>query len=213
MAILSKRQWKSLEHGRAILFLIAGMLFIPKVVIEAANVIVGAESLMTLARVFLGAGWTAAFIGLLGFYPSLVDRGGWLVHISTVSAVVGAITFSVMAAASLGYYTGILSGAIFDVLIYFIPGVFIGIVLGFGLFGIISLQTIIYSKSIGFLFLVLPVVFLFNLASPFIGFTTPTKSLVVIFTLTLAMLFIGYLLRNGHALTDSYDSKASGSMG
>jgi hypothetical protein len=198
MGVISKSLWKSLEQGRAILFLSAGMLFIPKVVIEAANVIVGAESLLTLARVFLGAGWTTAFIGLLGFYPSLADRGSWLVRTGTLSAVVGAITFFVMAAASLGYYTGILSGAISDVLIYFIPGVFIGIVLGFGLFGIANLQTKIYSWSISLLFLVLALIFLFNLASPFIGFATLTKSLVVIFLLTLTMLFIGYLLRSGH---------------
>lgn len=207
MAIISKQLWNSLAQWRAIAFLVGGLMFIPKMIIEAADIVRGVERFWTLARVFLGAGWTAAFLGLLGFYPSLDDKRPWLARVGAFFAVIGGITMTVMAIASLGYFTGILNGEITDVLMYFIPGVFGGIVLGFGTFGIASLKTNIYSQGIGLLFLLLPLTFLFNLSSPFIGFATLTKSLIIILILTLAMLTIGYLLRSGRALINEVEDR------
>lgn len=207
MAIISKRLWNSLAQWRAIAFLVGGLMFIPKVIIEAADIVRGVERFGTLARVFLGAGWTAAFLGLLGFYPSLDDKSPWLARTGALFALIGGITFTVMAAVSLGYFTNLINGEVSEVLIYFIPGVFGGIVLGFGSFGIASLKTNIYSKGIGLLFLLLPITFLFNLSSPFIGFATLTKSLIIILILTLAMLIVSYLLRPGRALINKVELK------
>lgn len=207
MASISKRLWNSLAQWRAIAFLVGGLMFIPKVIIEAADIVRGVERFGTLARVFLGAGWTAAFLGLLGFYPSLDEKSPWLTRVGAFFAVIGGITMTVMAITSLGYFTGILNGEITDVLMYFIPGVFGGIVLGFGTFGIASLKTNIYSRSIGLLFLLLPLTFLFNLSSPFIGYATLTKSLIIILILTLVMLIVSYLLRSGRALINKVEDK------
>lgn len=201
MAIINKRLWGSLEQLRASAFLFSGVIFIPKMIIAASHIFVDAELFVALERVFLGAGWTAAFLGLLGFYPSLTNRSRWLARIGALFSVIGGITMTVMAAVSLGYFTNLLNGEVSDVLMYFIPGIFGGIVLGFGTFGIASLKTNIYSRGIGFLFLLLPLTFLFNLASGFSGFRSFTgidaeiRSLGVISILALTMLAIGYWVR------------------
>lgn len=201
MAIIKQTTWESLEQLRARAFFFSGVIFFPKMIIAASQIFVGPDFYVALERVFLSVGWTAAFIGLIGFYPSLENKSRWLVRIGALFALIGGITFAVMAAISLGYFTNLINGEVSEVLIYFIPGVFGGIVLGFGSIGIASLMTNIYSRSIGFLFLLLPLTFLFNLASAFPEFRSFTgidpdvRSVVVICILMLTMLAIGYLIR------------------
>jgi len=195
MAILSSRQWERLGQLSAPAFLVAGVLFVADAAIVGWNVTAGTERFMTLGQAFIGAAWTAAFIGVLGCYPRLADRSQWLPRIGAVFAVVGGITMAVMALASLGFFTGVLGGELGEVTMYFLPGVFLGIVLGFGSFGVATLRTSAYSRSIGLLFLLLVLTFLFNLSSGIAGFGTLTTVLGVVVVLTLTMLAIGYLLR------------------
>ncbi len=201
MPIISKRLGVSLEQLRARAFLFSGVIFIPKVIIVASHIFMDAELFAALERVFISVAWTAAFIGLIGFYPSLEDKSRWLARIGALFAFIGGVTMTVMALTSIGYFTSLIKGGVSDVLIYFIPGVFGGIVLGFGSFGIATLKTNIYSRSIGFLFLLLPLTFLFNLASGFSEFRSFTgidpdiRSLGVNSILMLTMLAIGYLVR------------------
>lgn len=160
------------------------------------------------AQALVGASWTAAFIGLLGFYPSLSDRSRWLARIGAVFAVVGAITMAAMAVTSLGYSTGVLSRELGDVVMYFLPLVFLGIVLGFGLFAVASLRTDVYPRSVGLLFLLLPLTFLFNIGTGIAGFNPLPKILGVVALLSLTMLAIGYLLRTGDAMADREEVEA-----
>lgn len=204
MAIIKQTTLESLEQLRARAFFFCGVIFIPKMIIAASQIFVGPDFYVALERVFLSIGWTAAFIGLIGFYPSLEDKSRWLVRIGALFALIGGITFTVMAVVSFGYFTNLINGEVSEVLIYFIPGVFGGIVLGFGSFGIASLKTNIYSRGIGLLFLLLPLTFLFNLFfslfsefRSFTGIDPDIRSLGVISILMLTMLAIGYFVRTG----------------
>lgn len=191
-------------------FLVAGVIFLADAALLAANVVAGTERyIMTLGQAFVGAGWTAAFIGLLGSYPSLADRSRWLARTGAVFAVIGGITMAVMSAASLGYFTGILSGEPSAVAMFFLPGVFVGIILGFGSLAAATLRTETYSRSLGLLFLVLPVTFLFNLGTGIAGFNPLTKVLGVVCVLALTMLAIGHLFRTGSAWAEREDVGAS----
>lgn len=206
----SKGRLESLERWRATAFLVGGVIFVADAALLASNVAAGTERFMTLGQAFVGAGWTAAFLGLLGLYPDLADRSRWPARIGAAFAVVGAVTMAAMAVTSLGYFTGVLGGALDDVVMYFLPGVFAGIVLGFGSFGVASLRTDVYSRSVGLLFLVLVLTFLFNLGSGIAGFGTLTTVLGVVCVLALSMLAIGYLFRTGGALARREAETSSG---
>lgn len=206
MVPVSTERWESLERWRSTAFLIAGVVFVADAAIVASNVAAGTERFMTLGQAFIGAAWSAAFLGLLGFYPGLADRSRWLPRVGAVFAVVGGVTMAVMAVASLGYFTGVLSGELSAVTMYVLPGVFAGIVLGFGSFGVASLRTDLYASPVGLLFLLLVVTFLFNITSGIVGFGTLTTVLGVVCVLAATMLAIGYLLRTGSALTEGVEA-------
>lgn len=103
-------------------FLIGGGFFVVDTALVAGHMASGTEP-AAFSQALVGASWTAAFIGLLGFYPSLNDRGGWLPRVGAVFAVVGAVTMAAMATAMLGHATGVLSGDPGDVAMCFLPGV------------------------------------------------------------------------------------------
>lgn len=202
MAFLNTRQWNSLETWRATAFLFGGLIFAGDAALVAYNIAAGTEQFMELGQAFVGAGWTAAFIGLIGFYPDLAERTRWPARIGAVFAVIGGIAMAVMALTSLSYFTGLVSGGFEDVGMFFLPPVFVGIVLGFGSFGVAVLLTEVYTRSVGGLFLLLPLTFLFNLATGMSGIGSLTTVLIVVCVLMFTLLAVSYLLRTGSALVD-----------
>lgn len=201
MPLVRATLWESLEERSGMAFLIGGAIFVADTALVTTHLVGGTEP-GAFGQAFVGASWTAAFIGLLGFYSRLSTRCRWLTRAGAVCAVVGAITMATMAGTSLGYFTGFLTGSLSDLVVLFLPGVFIGVVLGFGLFGIASLRTNIYSRSIGLLLLILPLTFLFNLGTGIAEVGGMPKILAVVAVLALTMLTIGYLLQSGNALVD-----------
>lgn len=201
MSIVNTQRLESLERWRAMAFLIGGAIFVVDAGLVAYHMSSGTEP-AAFGQTLVGASWTAAFIGLLGFYPSLRERNRWLARIGGFFAVIGGITMAAMAVTMLGYATDVISGDPGEVALYFLPGVFVGIVLGFGSFGIASLRTDLYSRYLGLLFLLLPVTFLFNLSSGMAGFGTLATILGVVSVLALTMLAIGYLVRSGNAMAE-----------
>lgn len=201
MSVIGTQQWESLEQWRAMAFLVGGAIFAVDTALLVVHMSSGTEP-AAFGQALVGASWTAAFIGLLGFYPSLADRSRWLSRAGAVFAVIGGITMAAMAATMLGHATGVLSGDPGTVAMYFLPGVFLGIVLGFGSFGVASLRSGMYARSVSLLLLLLPVTFLFNIGSAMAGFNPLAKILGVVAVLTLTMLAIGYLLRTGSAVVD-----------
>lgn len=201
MANVNTRRWETLESWRGTAFLIGGTIFVGDVALVASHVTSGTEP-AAFGQALVGAAWTASFIGLLGMYPSLVAWNRWVVRIGVVCAAIGGITMAVMSLTSLGYATGTLGGNLSNVVMFFLPGVFIGIVLGFGSLGIACLRTDMYAPSVGLLFLVLVVTFLFNLGSSIAGFGTLMTVLGVVTVLALTKLTLGYLFRTEGALAD-----------
>jgi len=208
MSLVSTRRWKTLERWRTTAFLIAGGIFVADAALLAMDIASGTEP-GAFGQALVGAGWTAAFVGLLGFRRGLSEGSRRLVRVGTVFAVVGGVTMAAMTATMLGYAAGAVGGEPSGV-VYFLPGVFLGIVLGFGSFGAASLRTDVYSRRVGLLFLLLPVTFLFNLGTGMAGFNPLPKVLGVVCVLALAMLSIGYLLRTGSALADREGLDESG---
>ncbi|MFT4884491.1 MAG: hypothetical protein ACI8U4_002007 [Natronomonas sp.] len=208
MADINNQWWETLEQWRATAFLIGGLIFVVDTALLVVHMYSGTEP-AAFGQALVGTSWTAAFIGLIGFYPSLADRSSRLAKAGLVFAAIGGITMAAMAVTMFGYATDILGGDPSNVALYFLPGVFVGVVFGFGLFGVVSLRTDLYSRNLGLLFLLLPLTFLFNLGTGIAGFNPLAKVLGVVVVLSLTMLAIGYLLRTGSAFASRGDVEAS----
>lgn len=192
--------WETLESWRAMLFIIAGIIFAGDLTILLYNLAVGTESqYLTLGQGLIGTAWTCSFLALLGFYPKLSERSKWLPRIGGVFAGIGLITMVVMAVVSFGLAAGVIPGALEAYTPLFLPGVFLGIVFGFGLYGIATLQTAAYSQRVGALFLVLVATFLTNLGTGIAGYNPLVKIIGVVSMLILANLVLGYTVRTGGA--------------
>jgi hypothetical protein len=120
-----------MERVRAMALLLGGAIFVADAALLAAHLYRGTEP-QALGQAFVGAAWTPAFVGLLGCYPGLADRRRWLARIGAVLAGLGAVTMAAMAVASLGYAAGILAGELGDVVMFFLPPIFLSTVFGFG---------------------------------------------------------------------------------
>lgn len=188
--------WRSLEQRRATAFLIGGGILAIDAGIVAAEIAVGVDGWMTLGQVFVGAGWTAAFLGLLGLYPELADRSRWLARAGAVFAVIGAIVFAVMGVASLAYYAGIPDGEIEALVPLFLLGVILGSILGFVSMGVATLRTDVYSRTLGILLFIPPALVFTNLLTGIAGVDSAATTLAIVIGDALAMLAIGYVLRS-----------------
>ncbi|WP_276258216.1 hypothetical protein [Haloglomus litoreum] len=146
MSTTIKRILTTLEERRALAFTIAGVVFAADLAILLFNLSAGTENqFMDLGQAFIGTAWTAGFLGLLGFYPSLSDRSRWLTRIGAFFSVLGFVAMVVMAVVSFSVFGGLLGGSLEPYVPLFLPGVFLGIVFGFGLFGVAALRSGTYT--------------------------------------------------------------------
>lgn len=192
----SNGAWSSLERWSATAFLIGGSLMVVDAAFVAANIVTGTERFLFLGQAFVGAAWTAALIGLLGLYPGIADRNRWLSRAGVVFAVIGVVTFAAMAVSVLVYYAGIPQGEYDAIGMLFIPGVLVGSVLGFVVFGIASFRTDDRSWTFSVLLLVPAILVLANLLRFIAGNESVIVTLGIVIGDALAMLAIGYVLRN-----------------
>ncbi|ADB60800.1 hypothetical protein Htur_1915 [Haloterrigena turkmenica DSM 5511] len=201
MASVTKPQWGSFAKWSATAFLVAGLLMVVDAAIVATNIVTGEEGFLVLGQAFVGAAWTGALIGLLGLYPGLADRSRWLSRAGVVFAGIGVVTFAVMAVVSLVDYVGILAGEFDSIGVFFIPGVLVGSVLGFVAFGVASLWTDAYSRTLGVLLLVPAILVATNILRFVAGLEAATLTLAIVIGDALAMLAIGYVLRSSPQLS------------
>ncbi len=197
-----------LEGWSAPAFLVAGGFFGINAAIVATGIATNSERLiMLLGQTFVGAGWTAAFIGMLGLYPALADRSRWLVRVAAALIAFGVVVFAVMAVASLLYYLGIPNGDFAAVVPLFLPGVVLSSILGVGLLSVASLRTDVHSRTVGLLLLALPLIVVTNiLAGVVAGIDSPVGTLVIVIALVLVNVAIGYRLRTEDVPTDRADT-------
>lgn len=192
---------ESLEARRALAFTIAGVLMAADLVILLFNFSAGTEDqFMDLGQALIGGSWAVGFLGLLGFYPSLSERSRWLTRIGGIASVIGFVAMVVMAVISFSAFADLLSGGYEAYVPLFLPGIFVGIIFGFGSFGIATLRSGTYTTTVGAFFLLLTCTFIFNVATgiagvlPYLG-----KVIGVVTVLTVTNLALGYLLRSGRA--------------
>lgn len=195
-------RWESLERWSATAFLVGGLLMVVDAAFVAANVVTGTEDFLLLGQAFVGAAWTAALVGLLGLYPGLADRSRWLSRAGAVFAVIGVVTFAVMAVAVPVYYAGIPAGEYDAISMFFLPGVLVGSVLGFVSFGVASLRTGVHSRTIGILLLIPAILVATNVLRFVVGLEAVAITLGIVIGDALAMLAIGYVLRTEPTPTD-----------
>lgn len=197
--------WNLLEQNSSTAFLLAGLMFIVAATTVVAVLGTNTErSVLMGGQAFIAAGWTAALIGLLGLYPGLVNRSRRLAQASAVFAVIGVVTFAVMAIGSLVYFTGILRGDPSTFMPFLLPGVFIGSLFAFVSFSIASLRTDAYSRKVGIFLLIPSIIFIGNVSSS----SSPNVLLFIDGGLALAMLAIGYLLRMETSLPDHEEERS-----
>lgn len=161
-------------------------------------------------RLVLGTAWTIVFLGYLGLYPALADDDGWLARAAGFFAGVGALGFGIIVLSSALDLTGLAPfetrPAWFGVLAV-LP--LIGINVGPLLYGVSSLRTRVFPRSMGYLLLVPSLIYYVNIGRAVLrpGPTDPAVTTVLVMGYTVAMFGVGYLLRT----TSGYRGDAASS--
>lgn len=192
--------FESLERWRATAFLLAAAMFLVDAAFLATVVGSGTRP-PDLGQAFIAAGWTAAFVGVLGLYPDLAERRRWLARAGAVFAAVGVVVFAAMAVVVVVFTAGIVDGDFATLVPIFLPGVVFGSVLGFLTFSVASLRSGVHSRAVGVLLLLPAISVVVNIATPSAASGRAAITLGIVSGLALTMLAIGYLLRTGKALT------------
>ncbi len=184
----------SLPRWSATAFLVGGFLMVVDAAFVTANIVTGTEHFLLLGQAFVGGAWTAALIGLLGLYSGLADRSQWLSRAGAVFAVIGVVTFAVMAVTVVLYYVGIPDGEYDAIGMFFIPGVLVGSVLGFVTFSVASLRAGVHSRLLSLLLLVPAILVVTNILRFVVGNESVVITLGIVIGDALTMLAIGYVL-------------------
>ena len=205
--------WNSLERRSKTVFLAAGVLLLGYAVSKAVYTFTDVTPVGAFDVAFGGIGLLIATLGLFALYPRLRDGATRLSLVGLVPVVVAAATNLAL----LGWLAGAtLTRAGYPAIPEESPAwtvaaliiVFVTIALGFLLFGAASLRTDVFSRTVSWL-LVVPglgwvALIVGNAALPsgqYLG--------LVYVPISLALLAVGYCLRNGSARTDHVES-ASG---
>lgn len=188
--------WGSLEQRSSTLILIGGSLAAIVTMVWAAEVFM--NIVMENAKQFLVSAYAIlVFLGLLGLYPALTKRTPWLARTAALFIVVGIGGASVRAVVYASQLIGILQAqpAWFDALQ--LP-LFIGIVLGYITYGVAVLRTDAYSRTVGWLLVVLGIMFVGLIASIIALGENYPYVIQVIYNVAnaLVLLAIGYLLKD-----------------
>lgn len=199
-----------LEGKTSTLFFTAGVIMGIVAGLFAAEVFMG-RGVDTLLSIAGPAGFGVAFLGLLGLYPTLVNRTPRLARAGAVSLGIGVAGTLILVVGGVGELVGLYAEA---------PGwvdaanflLLIGVILGFSAFGVGVLRTGTHSRSVGLLMLWTPVVFggfIIVVGTLILGATFPhwihvghsgSEALVY--------LSLGYLVRIGKRPVDRAQSTA-----
>lgn len=201
--------WSGLERWRATAFVIGGLLLVADAAWLAGNIAMGGGDYLVTGQFFVGTGWTAALLGLLGVYPSVAERSRWLARAGVVCTAIGVATFGVMAVTVSAEILEVLPFAYDSIGSAFIPGVLIGSVLGFILFSAAVLRTGEFSRSFGLLLLGPPVLVLGNILRFILGNSSEMVTLGVVIADAMVILLIGYYLRGSSSAVSPYGSAES----
>lgn len=144
------------------------------------------------ARDFVGPiGYVVAFVALLGLYPALADRRPGLARAGATLAVLGAAGFSLTVLASAGVVPEDAAWVGAGQLVL----ILLGMTLSFLVFGVATLRSGAFSRTVGALLLAPVVVMGLNLGVVAAGLASPEARFVVSGLWGLSFLAIGRALR------------------
>lgn len=181
--------WEMLDRWSPRLFFVAGAVL---AVYAALNGLIAFADATVEPKVF-EAGYVAAFLGLLGLYPSLADRTPWLAGVGAATAVLGLVAFSVFTAGNLAELAGLTSGdeagsAVFTVMAA------VGFVVGYLAVGAAVLRSGAFSRTVGLLLLVPGVIIALMIGSIAADLASPESVFVVSAGQAMAHLALGATL-------------------
>lgn len=174
------------------MFLFGAVILIGAAVVALHDATRGTEMALPVGQAFIGAGWTALLVGLLGLYPRLADRSRWLSRAGLLFTVIGIVGYVVMTALSVAVFTNIVAGELESYAILFLPLVAVGSFLAFPLIAIAILRSGVYSRTVGVLLFGPTAIFLANVLT---GGNSPWSLVAVIVAQIVVYGTIGYLLR------------------
>lgn len=191
--------WGSLERWRGQLFVLGAVILVGAAAIALYDVVQGTEVRLPYGQVFVGGGWTAVSLGLLGLYRDLRARNRWLGRICAVLTVIGVLGYGVMTviyvAAALGALPEITLEGLTPV---FLPGVLVGTLLAFPSVAVGSLLADVQPRAVGVLLFAPPIIFVTNVLTG--------SNAESIFGVLVALIFVygalGYLLRTATPSTE-----------
>lgn len=194
-------RWGQLERWSAGAFFVAGGLFVLFAGFWGAFAFTEMTS-ESVQNVLGPAGWTAAFIGLLGVYPRLATPDSRLPQLGATFASIGCVGGLVTTIGNLTPLAGVGSlPSWVDALQLFL---LIGIIPGFLTYALIIIRQHTGHQRLGLLFAVPAIVFALNiLRVATLGSTTPRWSPFVLgATQALALLAIGFTIHTTPPRTD-----------
>lgn len=198
-------RFDALETRRATAFLLAGVLFVAFAGLWGAYAATDMTS-RAIQDVVGPAGWTAAFVGLLGLRPGLADSAPRLSALGAVFAGLGVLGAGLSTVGNAVHLAGVVGDppswfAALQLLIL------VGIVPGFLTFAVATLRTDGRSRRTGVLLLAPAGIFAVNVVRVAeLGATTPRWAPFVLGSAqALALLAIGYRLRIDGVPSDRVD--------
>lgn len=193
-------RWDTLEQWSPTAFLVAGVLLFGYAVLSGIEM----ATEITFQTAFkVGYGQIAVFVpvvGLLGLYPRLNDRTPRLSLAGLVATLVAGVGIVVLVVWLVGTtlmmegYPAIPEDAPAWTAVALIL-VFLTLAIGFLLFGIASLRTSVFSRTIGLLLLVPTVMWIGLIVGNVVAPSGPYLSVFAYTPMSVALVAIGYLLR------------------
>lgn len=184
------KQETSLEKHSPTLFLVAGVLLTGYAVLNGIK----AFTVMAVEPNLFEFGYVIGFLGLFGLYPQLADRRPRLAHTGAVAAAFGAVAISAFNIGELAKLTGIAPNGLPGMPVFVFMAL-IGFVLGYLAFGVASLRSNVYSRSIGIVLLVPGIIVILMLAHIAAGLDSLETAFVISAGQAMAHLAIGATLR------------------
>jgi hypothetical protein len=195
-------RWDTLEQRSSTMFLVAGGLWVILAALFTAEAFMDMPT--SAAQSFFGpTAYGVAFVGLLGLYTALADRTPRLARAGAIFVVIGIVGAVVLALSAGSQLTGIIEARPAWDTVFNLP-LLVGVVLGFFTFGVTSLRTDVYSRSVGLLLLGPAVMFgAVIVGSGLLGNSFPHVVHVVHSSAeALLHLSVGYLLRSESTTAD-----------
>jgi len=214
MTTHGRSPWASLETWSATAFLVGGLLWFLDTTLLGIELFGGVSILGTpgpVNPILYISGTIAASVGLLGFYPELVERTPWTARVSGAIVAIAGAAISLLLIWFISVTILNQPDPPFALLILSI----LGIALGFVLFGIAGVRTGVPSRTVGFLLLAVVATIITWIALSLVVFggspprwTSPLVGVVM----SVLLLTIGYTLRAERSATRSENPSRDSAM-